>query len=54
MAREEEQHACILHACKAVIENYEDKKLDPSLTAEKTRALKEWLSSYLSRPQRGV
>jgi rubrerythrin len=49
MAREEEQHACILHACKAVIENYEDEKLDPSLTAEKARALKEWLSSYLGR-----
>jgi len=49
MAREEEQHACILHACKAVIENYEDEKLDPSLTAEKVGALKEWLSSYLGR-----
>ena len=24
MAREEEQHGCILHACKALIENYED------------------------------
>ena len=49
MAREEEQHACILHACKALIENYEDEKLDPSLTAERAGALKEWLLSYLGR-----
>jgi rubrerythrin len=49
MAREEEQHACILHACKALIENYEDEKLDPSVTAEKAGALKERLSSYLRR-----
>ena len=49
MAREEEQHACILHACKALIENYEDEKLDPSLTAEKAGALKAWLFSYLGR-----
>jgi hypothetical protein len=49
MAREEEQHACILHACKALIENYEDEKLDPSLTAEKAGALQEWLLSYLGR-----
>jgi hypothetical protein len=49
MAREEEQHACILYACKALIENYEDENLDPSLTAEKAGALKEQLSSYLRR-----
>jgi hypothetical protein len=49
MAREEEQHACILHACKALIENFEHEKLDPSLTAEKASDLKMWLSSQLSR-----
>ena len=49
MAREEEQHACILYACKALIESYEDEKLDPSLTAEKAAALKDQLSSYLRR-----
>lgn len=54
MAREEEQHACILHACKALIENYEDEQLDPLLTAEKAGALKERLSSYLRRGARAL
>ena len=31
MAREEEQHACILQACRALIENYEDETLDPNI-----------------------
>ena len=47
MATEEEQHACILHACKALIENYDDEKIDPSLTAEKAGELKNWLTAYL-------
>ena len=28
MAKEEEQHACILNACRALIENYDDEKLE--------------------------
>jgi hypothetical protein len=49
MAKEEEQHACILHACKALIENFEDERLDSSITAEKALLLKGRLTSYLER-----
>jgi hypothetical protein len=49
MAKEEEQHACILNACRALIENYEDEKLDPSMTLHKTEELKEWLLAFLNR-----
>jgi len=49
MAKEEEQHACILHACRAVIENYEDEKLDPSVSRDKARELSSWLNSFLAR-----
>ena len=43
MAKEEEQHACILNACRALIENYEDEKLDPSISRHKADELKQWL-----------
>lgn len=49
MAREEEQHACILHACKALIQNFDNEKIDPSITAERAADLKNRLTSYLSR-----
>jgi hypothetical protein len=49
MAKEEEQHACILNACGALIENYDEEKLDPSLTANRANELKTWLTSYLNR-----
>jgi rubrerythrin len=49
MAKEEEQHACILHACKALIENYEEEKLDSSISLVKATELKDQLSSYLAR-----
>jgi hypothetical protein len=48
MAREEEQHACILFACKALIENYEDETLDPSISREKAQELEARLLSYLA------
>lgn len=49
MAREEEQHACILHACRAVIENYEEETLDPSISRDKAEELNAWLSSFLAQ-----
>ena len=49
MAREEEQHACILNACRALIENYEDEKLDPSISLHKADELKQWLLTYFNR-----
>jgi hypothetical protein len=56
MAKEEEQHACILSACRAVIANYEEEKLDPAITREKADELKARLASYLSHgtPSLGV
>ncbi len=49
MAREEEQHACILLACKALIENYDDKALDPDISREKAQEVEARLLSYLAR-----
>jgi len=49
MAKEEEQHACILNACRALIENYEDEKLDPSVSSQKADEVKRWLLGFLSR-----
>ena len=49
MAKEEEQHACILHACRAVIENYDEEKLDPKIGPAKVDELREWLLGYLNR-----
>jgi hypothetical protein len=49
MAREEEQHACILRACRAVIENYEEETLDPTISREKARELSQRLDSFLGR-----
>src|SRR5574341_1043412 len=51
MAREEEQHGCILHACKALIANYDDETLDPSISRDRAQDLERWLDSFL---QRGV
>jgi hypothetical protein len=48
MARQEEQHALILLACKIVIQNYEDEQLDPSMTRENAERLKEHIHSYLN------
>jgi hypothetical protein len=48
MAREEEQHACILYACKALIENF-DETLDPEISRDKARQLEAWLTAFLQR-----
>jgi hypothetical protein len=48
MAKEEEQHACILNACRALIENYTDEALDPNISKEKALSLKEQITSFLS------
>jgi len=49
MAKEEEQHGCILQACRAVIENYEEERLDPDISRDKARELSAWLQSFLAR-----
>jgi hypothetical protein len=52
MAREEEQHACILHACRALIENYEEERLDPNISRDKAQRLSLWLQLF-SRSRHG-
>jgi hypothetical protein len=37
MAHQESQHAAILLACKALIENYDDEQLDPTISESKAR-----------------
>ena len=49
MAREEEQHACILHACRAVIENYDDERLDPNVSRDQAQRLSLRLNSFLAQ-----
>ena len=49
MAKEEEQHGCILHACRAVIENYEEERLDPNISQDKAREVSQRLNSFLAQ-----
>lgn len=49
MAREEEQHACILAACRAIIANYEEESIDPMISQDKARELELRLRVYLAR-----
>jgi len=49
MAREEEQHAAILSACRDLISNYEDEKLDPNVNATRAEELTKWLQAFLQR-----
>jgi len=49
MAKEEEQHACILQACRALIENYEDETLDPNISRDKALELSLRLNSFLAQ-----
>ena len=54
MAKEEEQHACILHACGAIIRNYDDEALDPSISREKAQALTTKLNLFLTKGTRSL
>jgi len=49
MAGEEEQHAGILLACKALIENYDDETLDPAITRDNADRLRRDLVTYLAK-----
>jgi len=49
MAKEEEQHACILQACRAVIENFAESVLDPSINLEKAQQLNLRLNTLLAQ-----
>lgn len=54
MGREEEQHACILAACKALIVNYDDEKLDPAINRDKAEQLERRLRGWLGRGTPGI
>jgi hypothetical protein len=49
MAREEEQHGCILQACRAVMENFADWPLDPEINGDKAQELGLWLNGFLAQ-----
>jgi hypothetical protein len=49
MARQEEQHGLILQACKIVVQNYEDEKVDPLISRENAQRLREVIQRYLNR-----
>ncbi len=49
MAREEEQHASILHACRELISHYEEESLDPLLGRGKADELAQRLRDLLRR-----
>lgn len=54
MAMDEDQHACILLACKEMIQNYTDEAIDPSISKEKADQLKARIESYLSEGTRSI
>jgi rubrerythrin len=56
MAREEEQHASILAACRDMIANYQEESLDPMVSSDKADELAGRLHAFLSRgtPSLGV
>jgi rubrerythrin len=49
MAREEEQHASILLACRQLIANYQEDALDPMISGENADQLADRLHAYLAR-----
>lgn len=49
MAGEEEQHSDILLACRALIQNYDDETLDPSITRDNADRLRARLSEFLGK-----
>ena len=49
MAKEEEQHACILLACKAVVENFQENPVNPDIGKGKAEQLEGQINSYLGK-----
>jgi hypothetical protein len=47
MAKQEEQHGLVLLACREIVKNYKDEKLDTSITREKADQLKTEIEDYL-------
>ena len=49
MAREEEQHATILGACRDLIVNYDDESLDPMISSDSADKVAARLQSFLDQ-----
>ncbi len=49
MARDEEQHACILLACQAIVENFQDNPVIPEIGKRKAEQLEGQINSYLGK-----
>jgi hypothetical protein len=49
MARDEEQHACILLACKAIVDNFQENPVNPDIGKEKADQLEGQINSYLGK-----
>ena len=49
MAREEEQHGCILQACREIIENFAEPTLDPMINRDKAQQLSLRLNAFLAQ-----
>lgn len=54
MAKEEEQHGSILSACRAIIKNYDEEILSPSISAQKAQELEGRLRSFLAQGTRSL
>ena len=54
MAREEEQHASILAACREMIANYQEESVDPMISSVKADELTGRLNAFLSRGTRSL
>lgn len=56
MAKEEEQHGAILHACRELIANYDEESIDPNISRDKAYELESRLQALLGRgtPSLGV
>ena len=49
MAKEEEQHACILLACKAIVDNFPENSIQPIVVEGKAVQLETQINTYLSK-----
>ncbi len=49
MARDEGQHACILLACKAIVENFQENPVNPEIGKEKAEQLEGQINSCLGK-----
>ena len=54
MAKDEEQHASVLMACKALVESHDVETLDPGIGEGKAEELRARMESYLGKGTRSI